>query len=36
MDDKVEKIGLCMTCKVAYREPDLGWKILQEEEVTDK
>ena len=30
MDEKVEKIGICQTCGKAWREPSLGWEIIDE------
>jgi hypothetical protein len=27
MDEKLELIPLCKKCKVAFRSPELGWRI---------
>jgi len=33
MDEKMEIIPVCRDCKMAYRHPDLGWKLIEKEEI---
>jgi len=30
MDEQAERIPICQKCKTAYRDPELGWKIMEE------
>ena len=32
MDEKVERIPLCFTCRKAWRVAELGWKIMDEDD----